>query len=72
MHLLPTEPDHVLMLALDYYWDAGIDRVSPGALGMKVRGKAFIRSELESFVSRHPMVVMWQAPDWIVQIRTGP
>jgi hypothetical protein len=39
--------------------------VSPGALGMKVRGEAFIRGELEPFVARHQWV-LWEAPDWIV------
>ncbi len=54
-----------LLDVLRLWWDMGIPRVSPGALGMVSRGRPFERRELERLVAETEGV-RWDG-DWMVR-----
>ncbi len=43
-----------MLRSLQAFWDAGIERVSPGALGMFVRGMPFNEPEIASVIEIAP------------------
>jgi hypothetical protein len=60
-----NEDDSDLVKMLRLFWKRGVARVSPGALGMQVRGKPYEKSELKDIVQRDPGV-KWDG-DWMVE-----
>ena len=54
-----------MISALRKFWDKGVLRVSPGALGMVMQGRPFEREDLESAV-KATEGIRWDG-DWIVE-----
>lgn len=62
---LAAAPEEQIRGVLQSFWDAGVAKVSPGALGVHLFGWPVLRRELELKIALYDWV-RWEDPDWMV------